>query len=454
MAWVNDSKKAKDSARIRGPSVGAPGREGRGALVHWKEVDGVPCGVAHPDGVLANPDVGFRIASERPLGQDGLRFMGGELNKGRKLQCVRTKMEIPMETGGNILVLGTKGKASEIIDPPEFRAAVDEVRKGERPPLVNAAPHLPGGKHENGGDNGKWAATTSVKALLFKFLVLAAAVMIFNEAEATPEERSRLHVRRFEHFGSKLFVPMDKTEERAAFPNPSTINEDDLVQDLAKSTRKACPKNDPEEAMARPPWWRVKCDGHGGEDSMGGESVGGAAGAHLFVCASAGSTDQRSCASHEQFPVTPHQLLSRVEAEHFACHVACVDTQSANLSDEVEEVAPQEMARAESMARTAKRRSTGMKAGAPHLGKEHWALCEKRATRVHGFLPISSRNFHCPVCLRTGRAAPWKTLAIHAMEAPPCTCAPMDGPIHKRGEIEHGRRFHGDAMARSFRLEL
>ena len=108
MVWVNDSKAAKDSVRIRGPSVGAPGCEGRGALVFRKEVDGVPYGIVHPDGVLANPDVGFRIASERLLGQNGLRFIGGEFNKGCKLQCVRTKMEIPMDTEDNNLVLGTK----------------------------------------------------------------------------------------------------------------------------------------------------------------------------------------------------------------------------------------------------------------------------------------------------------------------------------------------------------
>ncbi len=49
MVWVNDSKAAKDSVRIRGPSVGAPGCEGRGALVFRKEVDGVPYGIVHPE---------------------------------------------------------------------------------------------------------------------------------------------------------------------------------------------------------------------------------------------------------------------------------------------------------------------------------------------------------------------------------------------------------------------
>ena len=189
---------------------------------------------------------------------------------------------------------------------------------------------------------------------------------------------------------------------------------------------------------------------------MGGESVEGAVGAYIFVCVSTGSTDQRLYASHKQFPVALHQFLSRVEAEHFTCHVIYVDTHSVNLSAEAEEVAalfkcvilpvsagtPQEMAHAESMVRTIKRRSTAMKAGAPHLGKQHWALCDKYAVYVHDFLPISTRNFHCPFYLRTGRAVPWKILAIHVMGAP-CIYAPMDGPMHKRGEMNMEGHFMG-----------
>ena len=33
--------------------------------------------------------------------------------------------------------------------------------------------------------------------------------------------------------------------------------------------------------MACPPWWRVKCDGYGGQGSMGGESAEGAVGVLL-----------------------------------------------------------------------------------------------------------------------------------------------------------------------------
>ena len=100
------------------------------------------------------------------------------------------------------------------------------------------------------------------------------------------------------------------------------------------------------------------------------------------------------------------------------CHVIYVDTFSVNLSVEAEEVValfkcvinpvsagtPQEMAYAESMVRTVKRRSTAMMQGAPHLGPEYWGLCDKCAVYLHDFLPISSRKFSCPYFLRTGES--------------------------------------------------
>ena len=452
MVWVNDSKAAKNSVKIRGPSVGKPGCEGRGALVFRKVVNGIPYGIVHPDGVLAEKTVGFRIASERLLGQDGLRFVGGEFNRGCKLQCVRSKVEVPMATEDNILVLETVGKASEIVDSPEFRSVVEEVRKGKRSPLVDLTPFLPGSTASKGdidmSSGNVWASTMSTRSFLFKFLMLTATIMIFNEAKATPEQRSRLWVRKFGYPSSSVFRYMASMPEFGDFPNLPVVNEDDLVADLAKFNRKSFPKNDPEVSMSCPPWWRIKCDGYGGQNSLGGESREGAVGAYLFVCVSTGSVDHRLYASHTQFPIALHQFLTRVEAEHFTCKVIYVDTHSVNLSAEAEEVAalfkcvilpvsagtPQEMAHAESMVRTVKRRSTAMMAGAPHLGPDMWALCDKYAIYVHDFLPISTRNFHCPFYLRTGRTVPWKILSLHVMGAP-CIYAPMVGPIHKRGEM-------------------
>ena len=236
MVGVNDSKEAKASVTIRGPSVGKPGCLGRGALVYRKELDGIPYGVVHPDGVLADPSVGFRISSERLLGQHGLRFMGGEYNVGCKLQCVRTKVEVPMDTEENILVMETKGKASEIVDSPEFRNVVGEIRRGERSPLVDLRPFLPGGSGKQEDDeydeNKKWASTMSVRSFLFKLLMLTTTVMIFNEAKTTDVERTRLWVRKMGYCSSGLFRYMGSMPEFGDFPNLCDLNEDDLVGDL------------------------------------------------------------------------------------------------------------------------------------------------------------------------------------------------------------------------------
>ena len=468
MVYVDDSKQAKDSVRIKGPSVGSPGCSGRGALVYRRELNGVQYGIIHPDGVLASSSVGFRIASERLLGGGGLRFIGGEYNKGCKLQCVKTNVEVPMATEDNILVVETKGRASEIEDSPEFRSVVDEVRKGKRSPLVNLTPFLPGfvkSKKENDMEGGnEWASTMSSRSFLFKLLMLTTVVMainptmIFNEAKAEPDEKARLYVRRFGYCNSGLFRHMGPKgkPEFAEFPVLPVVNEDNLVQDLAKMTRKSYPKNEYADDMSCPPFWRVYCDGYGGQDSLGGESYEGAVGGYLFVCVSTGSADIRFYSSHKQFPIALHQFLCRVEAEHFRCHVIYVDTFSVNLSIETEEVCalfkcvinpvsagtPQEMAYAESMVRTVKRRSTAMMQGAPHLGPMYWALCDKYSVYLHDFLPISSRGFSCPYSLRTGRVVPWNILCIHVMGAP-LVFAPMEGPVHKRGAMSQEGWFVG-----------
>ena len=121
--------------------------------------------------------------------------------------------------------------------------------------------------------------------------------------------------------------------EHAGFPNLAELNEDDLIMDVAKRNRRPHPKNPPSTTMNSPPWWRVWCDGYGGQKSMGGESHEGAVGGYLFVCSSTGSTDQRLHASNLQFPVALHQFLVRVEAEHWKCHVTFVDTFSVNVVD-------------------------------------------------------------------------------------------------------------------------
>ena len=137
-------------------------------------------------------------------------------------------------------------------------------------------------------------------------------------------------------------------------------------------------------------------------------------------------------------------------------HVIYCDTFSVNLSEDVEEVCalfgcvmnpvsagtPQEMAFAESMVRVIKGMSTAMLEGAPHLPKNSWALCDKYSCYLHDFMPQSTRNFHCPFYLRTGKMVNWKVLSIHTMGAP-LVFSPMGGPIHKRAAMNEEGHFLG-----------
>ena len=466
---LDSSTKAKASVRIKGPSVGTPGCNGRAALIYMKYIDGVLYGVIGPDGVLAESPVGFRIASERLCGEMGLTFVGGKFNEGCKLSCERSGKEMPMNTAENILVMETDKRASDLKESPELTKIIDEVRRGERSPLVDLTGHLKsdgGGKVVASRSVNESSMSMSRNSYLAKFLLIASVcfiagtlevpAMIFNEAKTEPTERSRLWSRRLGHCNTALFHKMAKLPEYDGFPDLPACNEDSLVADLAKFKRAPFRRNDPGVTMDCPPWWRVFLDGYGGQGSLGGESMEGATGSYLFACCATGSCDSKLYASHEQFPVALHQFLCRVEADHFKCHVIYVDTHSVNLSVEAEEVCalfkvvivpvsagtPQEMSFAESMVRVIRGMSTAMMLNAPHLKPTDWALCDKYSVYLHDFMPVATRNYSCPWYLRTGRAVPWDVLCIHVMGAPG-VYSPMGDPVHKRAALSEEANFMG-----------
>ena len=112
MVYVDRSDKAKESVILKGPSVGKPGCEGRGPLVYRTSIDGVPHGLIHPEGVLADDThVKFRIGSERIMKKRGVRVLAGEFDGDDVLECVRSKQEVKMTTKDNILIMETEGKA-------------------------------------------------------------------------------------------------------------------------------------------------------------------------------------------------------------------------------------------------------------------------------------------------------------------------------------------------------
>ena len=207
-------------------------------------------------------------------------------------------------------------------------------------------------------------------------------------------------------------------------------------------------KNDPKIKMANPPYWRVYCDGYGGQKSMGVPSFEGAIGGFVFVCSSAGTIRTKLYASTMQFPAILFQFLQDVEREHFKCREIVVDTHSVNLSQEAEEVSelfltkiipisagtPQELAYAESGVRTIAKISRSMLLGAPHLPAYCWGLSDIYAAYVHDILPQRSRGDRSPREIRTGIKIHPNDLFVKVFGAP-CRYAPMGGAEHKRGEL-------------------
>jgi hypothetical protein len=108
-------------------------------------------------------------------------------------------------------------------------------------------------------------------------------------------------------------------------------------------------------------YWRLYCDGFGGQRSMGDESYQGAKGGFVFVCPMSGMIKVKLYASTKQFPAILYQVLQEIESEGYVTREMYVDTYIVNISKEAEDVAamfkmrivpvsagtPQEMAYAE-----------------------------------------------------------------------------------------------------------
>ena len=461
--FLDDSDKVKKSVTIKGPSIGAPECEGRGPLVYTFKVGNKLMGLVHPNGILAGSSVGspdFRLASAMTMKRLGVRYLGGKFDDDDFIECVRTGFRVPTCEDDGILTIKTEGSAKDIESSVEFFQMVEEINCGLRSPLVEVTPFLKGAPERKGESKLKF--TEEDKDRMLKFLREAHTkskdlrVYLMNESKLTDDERARLYCRRFAYCDTNIFKTMFGKEEFGKFPKLPTLNEDNIVADMAKFKRKPFKRNDPANTMDAPPFWRVYVDGYGGQQSLGGPSYEGAVGAYLFVCSSTGSTDIRLYASHKQFPIALHQFLVRVQAEYWKCRVIFVDTHSVNISAAVEEVlalfqvqlmpistgTPQELAFAESRVRVLKRMSTAMMAGAPHLDKKCWALSDKHSVFVGDFLPQQSRQNHCSFYMRTGRPVDWDLLQLKVFGAPTMYSDP-NGPIHKRAPIVERGYFVG-----------
>jgi hypothetical protein len=451
--WLDESTEAKESVSVRGPSVGTPSCGGIGPVAYHFMSNGKPAMLVDPEGVFADIDKSkcpeFRILSTQKVKKFGLKVDGGVFEEDGKAVCVRTGLEVSLHTEGDILVMQTKPPDRTLCEEtPLLRQIVEEIRQGTRSPFVTLddLETAKGNEH----NVNRFTGMVNINSVLHTLLAcsFSTSVMVMNEGKLSIEQRSRLWCRRFGYCDTALFAKMKTMSEYGNFPNVKPLNEDNKVSTQAKFKRSAYPSHDPQTRMDHPPWWRVYCDGYGGQQSLGGESYEGAVGGYLFVCPSSGAEDLRLYASHVQFPIALHQFLTRVEAEYRRVHIMYMDTFSVNLSEETYEVAalfqlvimpvsagtPQEMAFVESRVRLLKRHSTAQLLAAPHLPKSCWALSDKYAIYCRQFLPQVSRDFHCSFYLRTGKVVDFRILFVKNFGAP-LDFSPIDGPIHKRAAI-------------------
>ena len=394
------------------------------------------------------------------LKKRGVRYIGGKFDGVDYIQCVRSDLKFAANDTEGILTVSTNGQASDIEYSDEFKMLIQEIENGLASPLVDITPFLKG-IYKNPKDKNFKNAKMSKNHPIHVFLNQVKeseklTVLLMNESKLTDEERSRLYCRRFGYCDTNIFKTMKEKEEFKGLPKLIVLNEDNMVADLAKFKRRAFPRNNPNNTMDCPPFFKVMVDGYGGQNSLGGTSIEGAVGGYLFVCVSTGSTDIRFYANHTQFPIALHQFLVRVQAEFWHCRAIFADTHSVNLSAAVEEVlalfqvqlvpisagTPQELAFAESRVRLIKRMSTAMLAGAPHLGPKYWALADRYSVYVIDFLPQQTRGNHCSYYLRTGRQVEFALVFIKVFGAP-LLFSPPEGPIHKRAPIAEKGWFGG-----------
>ena len=441
--WIDETPEAKSSMQSpAGINGGTSEVAGRGPMVIRAKTGEY---LVDPDGVYlqgGKEQPNFRVMSTQRLKTHGVRlvqcFKGSEddvLQDRTSKAIIKLSEEGPKDK--KILVLDTI-KCPVFNHVSKIRKLIDEIRKRNRSAMLYNIECEDENQHEVNDKAVNMIAEYASTGL-------PDAVLAFNLAKVTDEERSRLFCRRMGYCNTQLLKKMSDDKDFGELPKLISLNEDNAILDAAKFKKKPHFRNDPELSMGRPPWFRVYVDGTGGGMSMGCESYEGAIGSYLFVCSSTGEIHHKLYASHEQFPAALFQFLVHVEGEGNRCHEIYCDTFSANISAEVEEVAalfmvkiipvsagtPQEVSFVETANRTIAGRSRAMLLGAPHLPKWCWALADRHAVYVGRLLPQSTREWKSSYFLNMLKAPDWRHMFVHVFGAP-CAFSPMEGPVHKR----------------------
>ena len=402
--WLDESKEAKKSVILRGVGGEAAMIGGRGPMVvETLDSEGNRILMFDPSAVYLKEAV--NQASFRIFGQQRMKRFGFNLqqqddsNGGDVLNYNNGLAKIPLQTNGGILTLRTVKRKLTPEQLKSLEKEIDGVLEGD--------------------DQHGYCLQVELKTSL-----------LLNEAYLTKEEADRLHHWRMGH-RSQL---------------KTSLNEDCPICVEAKKRVGTFKRNYEFVGHTKgpiQPYWRLYCDGYGGQGSMGDVSYQGGIGGFVFACPT-GSIKTKLYASTDQFPSCLFQVLQEIETEGYVTREVYVDTHSVNLSKATEEVAamfrvkiipvsagtPQEMAYAESAVRIVGQMGRSLMCGAPHLPSFCWGLADLYATIIHDFQ--HKKKIGCsPYEFRTGRKPDLDRFFIKVFGAP-CQYSPMGGADHKR----------------------
>jgi hypothetical protein len=260
----------------------------------------------------------------------------------------------------------------------------------------------------------------------------ACSVLIMNEGDLSDRESRRLDHWRYAHrsrTGNRHDERCPACEQAKHKSGSFKRNKEFLGTGIATKTV----------------YWRLYCDGFGGQQSMGQESYQGAKGGFVFVCPVSGTIKVKLYASTKQYAAILYQVLQEVESEGYAVREIYVDTFIVNISKAAEDVAamfkvrivpissgtPQEMAYAERAVQTLAQMSRALMAGAPHLPQFCWGCSDLHSANLHKVLPQKTKDMMSPYEMTTGRAPNLDAMFIKVFGCA-CQYEPYEGAEHKR----------------------
>ena len=399
--WLDESKEAKKSVILRGVGGESARIGGRGPMVvEAIDDEGNRIIIFDPSAVYLKDAVNqadFRIFGQQRLKNFGFRLQQQEETDGGDILNYNNGLKIiPLQTHGGILTLKTVPRSLSGKQQASLEIEIEGALQGK--------------------DHQDYCLQVEIQTSL-----------LMNEAYLTKEEVERLN-----HW---------RTAHRSQ--GKGTLNEDCPV--CVESKKKVGTFKRNYEFVGHTkghvqPYWRLYCDGYGGQSSMGDMSYQGGKGGFVFACPT-GSIKTKLYGSTDQFPSCLFQVLQEIETEGYITREVYVDTHSVNLSKATEEVAamfrvkiipvsagtPQEMAYAESAVRVMGQMGRTLMCGAPHLPQFCWGLADLYATYIHDLMP--QHKLKCsPYEFRTGREPDLDRFFVRVFGAP-CQYSPMGESI-------------------------